>query len=466
MWITTEPLLTAAMAILAALTAFRAIITSRTPQGAIGWVVMIAALPIVGVPAYLIFGLADHSRTIAARRAAEAGPDQRAALLLPCEAPSGRLATFESLAGRAASRGNGAELLVDGAATYAAFYKAIEEARHYLLVQFYIVRGDASGQRFKEALIASARRGVKVFLLHDAFYGVGLPRRFVRELEAAGIEVRAPRGPRRVLGRFQINFRSHRKLLISDGAVAFTGGLNIGDEYLGRHRRYGPWRDTHLRVTGPMIGRLQQDFAIDWRRASGAKLPVELNWDVGTDPRDLCGLVLAPAPTSRIETGNLYFCTLAQVARRRLWIATPYFVPDTDVMSALKLAALRGVEVRVLVPDRADHYSPWLAAFTYFDDLRHAGGEIWRYKAGFMHQKVALVDDDLASVGTINLDIRSGLLNFEHTAIIEDRGFAREVEEMLAADFARAEPMETYLHERPRWLRLAALSARLLAPLL
>ena len=466
MWILSEPLLTAATAILAAIVAVRAIITSRTPQGAIGWVLIIAALPVVGVPAYLVFGLAHRSRTVAARQAAEEGPDRRAALMLPCEAPSGRLRIFEAMAGRPASRGNGAELLVDGEATYAAFFEAIARARHYLLVQFYIIRDDEAGRRLKAALIDKAREGVSVFLLYDSILGFGLPRRFVRELEAAGIRVRSPRGPRRVLGRFQINFRSHRKLLIADGQVAFTGGLNIGNEYLGRHKRFGPWRDTHLRITGPMIARLQQDFAIDWRRTSRTKLPVDLDWEANTDPRDMCGLILAPAPTSSIETGNLYFCGLAESAQRRLWIATPYFVPDSDVMSALKIAALRGVEVRVLVPDRPDHCTPWFAAFTYFDDLRHAGGEIWRYKAGFMHQKVVLVDDTLASVGTINLDIRSGLLNFEHTAIIEDRAFAREVEEMLVADFTRAERMETYLHERPRWLRLGALGARLLAPIL
>lgn len=465
MWMLDDPLLIAAMAVAAALAAFRGIITARTPQGAIGWVVIIAALPIVGVPLYLIFGLADHSRTVAAQRAAENAPGRRPAALLPCSRRE-RLLVFEAMSGRHASRGNGADLLIDGEATYAAFYRAIGEARHYLLVQFYIIRDDEAGRRLKEALIAKAREGVRVFLLLDAFYFVGLHGRYVRELEAAGIQVRAPRGPRRALGRLQLNFRGHRKLLIADGRVAFMGGLNIGNEYLGRDRRLGRWRDTHLRLTGPMIAYLQQDFAVDWRRASGTRLPVELAWEPGSDQRDMCGLILAPAPTSQIETGNLYFCALAQSARQRLWIATPYFVPDTEVLSALKVAALRGVDVRVLVPDKPDHYLPWLAAFTYFDELRHAGGQIWRYQAGFMHQKVVLADDALASIGTINLDIRSGLLNFEHTAIIEDEGFARKVETMLTTDFGNAQLMVTELRQRSRSLRTAAYAARLLAPLL
>ncbi len=465
MWMFSDPLLTAVTAIAAIVASFRAIITARTPQGAMGWVVIILALPVLGVPLYLIFGLVDYSRTLAAQRAAEEAPGLRAAARLPCGAGQ-RLGIFEALAAHPASRGNGADLLIDGEATYAAFSEAIGSARHYVLVQFYTIRHDASGRRLKDALIARARQGVKVFLLHDAVLGVGLPRRFLQDLEEAGIQVHAPRGPRRALGRLQINFRSHRKLLIVDGKLAFTGGLNIGDEYLGGDPRFGAWRDTHVRLTGPMIGRLQQDFAVDWRRASGKHLPIKLEWETGADPRDMCGLVIGPAPTSRIETGNHYFCALAHSAERRLWIATPYFVPDTDVLSALNMAALRGVEVRILVPDRADHYLPWLAAFAYFDGLRGAGGQIWRYKAGFMHQKVVLVDDVLASVGTINLDIRSGILNFEHTAILEDRAFAREVEAMLTSDFGRARLMETHLSQRPFWLRTAAYGARLLAPLL
>ncbi len=251
--------------------------------------------------------------------------------MLPCERGE-RLRVFEALSGRRASRGNGADLLIDGEATYAAFHDAIAGARRYLLVQFYIIRSDDAGQRLKQALIAKAREGVAVFVMLDAFFG--LRGRYVRELEAAGVQIRAPRGPRRLLGRLQFNFRSHRKLLIADGRMAFTGGFNIGDEYLGQDQRLGRWRDTHLRLTGPIIARLQQDFAVDWRRASGARLPVDLSWESGSDPRDMCGLVLAPTPTSRTETGNLYFCALAQGAQRRLWIATPYFVPDIDVLSS------------------------------------------------------------------------------------------------------------------------------------
>ena len=466
-WAGWDPLLLIAMAIAAVAAGSHAVVNARTPQGAIGWILILILVPIAALPVYMVLGPASRRRMRASRRAVErgriAGTDPG-----PEEVPVGddRLRVFELLSGQNASRGNNVELLIDGEESYKALFDAIEKAEHYLLIQFYIVRDDEIGRRLKSAVLERAQAGVRVFMLNDAFHGVGLPWRWVRQLKKYGVEVRAPQGPRGPLGRFQINYRNHRKMLIVDGKVAFTGGLNIGIEYLGLDPAYGPWRDTHIRVTGPMIARFQDDFRIDWRWSTGADPDVELNWDIEHDPRDMCGLVMAPAPTSRIETGNMYFTALIQSADVRLWIATPYCVPDSDVLAALKLAGLRGVDVRLLVPDRPDHYLPWLAAFTYFDELREAGVEIWRYTAGFLHQKVVLVDDCLVSIGTVNLDIRSCMLNFETTAIVADREFAAEVQEMLEADLARSMRMERTLDDQPLWLRTGAQVARLMAPLL
>lgn len=466
-WAGWDPLLLMAMAGCAVLAGSHAVVNARTPQGAIGWILIIVLVPVVALPFYTILGPASRRKMAASRHAVErsriAGSEPG-----PADEPVGddRLRVFERLSGQTACDGNNVELLIDGEQTYDALFEAIDKAEKYLLIQFYIVRDDEIGRRLKTSVLERAQAGVRVFMLNDAFHGVGLPWRWVRELKKAGVEVRAPQGPRGPLGRFQVNYRNHRKMLIADGRVAFTGGLNIGVEYLGLDPTYGPWRDTHIRVTGPMIARFQDDFRIDWRWASGADPDVELDWDNPRHPRNMCGLVMAPAPTSRLETGNLYFAALTQTARHRLWIATPYFVPDSDVHEALKLAALRGVEVRLIVPDKADHYLPWLAAFTYYDDLREAGVEVWRYTAAFLHQKVVLVDDCLVSIGTINLDIRSCMLNFETTAIVADKGLAVEVEAMLETDLSRSMRMERMLHEHPRWLRMAAPVARLMAPLL
>ena len=184
---------------------------------------------------------------------------------------------------------------------------------------------------------------------------------------------------------------------------------------------------------------------------------------VPTEEGGSAGLILACGPTDAMERGSLFLCGLIGLARRRLWIATPYFVPHTDLLTALQLAAMRGVSTRLLVPAQADHLLPWYASRDYFDDVQRAGGEVWEYQPGFMHQKVMLVDDDIASIGTINIDIRSVMLNFEATAVIEDRAFAERVEAMLEADFARARlaPAQGDLG-----VRLLAPAARLFGPLL
>ncbi len=465
MWTFAQPLLALILAAATVFATYQAMRTSRTPQGAVGWVVFILTLPPIAVPIYAFFGYVNYGQFAKARRASDSALSEDATAGAPLEERS-PLTVFENLGDARAEGGNGIDLLIDGEETYAALTEAIGSARRYLLLQFYTIRSDEAGRRFKAAVIERARAGVAVYILHDSFRGVGLPRRYVADLRAAGVKIRAPSGPPRVLGRLQVNFRSHRKMLVVDGQTGFTGGLNIGDEYLGRDPRIGKWRDTFVRLKGPVVSQLQRTFAADWLWTSGENIADGLEWTPNRDPRDVRGLILSPAPTDLLKTGNLYFCAMAGAARRRLWITSPYFVPDTEVMAALKLAALRGVEVRILVPDKPDHYLPWIAAFSYFDELRDAGGEIWRYTAGFLHQKVVLADDDLVSIGTINLDVRSGLLNFEQTAIFHDAASGRMVKEMLTADFARAYRMTERLDQLSPWRRIAARASRLLAPVL
>ena len=265
------------------------------------------------------------------------------------------------------------------------------------------------------------------------------------------------------VGRLGINFRNHRKCVVVDGRLGFTGGHNAGREYLDGGDAFAAWRDTFLALEGPMVGQLRTVFAQDWSWTAGETLP-EPPHEAGPVGGGVPGLILACGPTDAIERGSLFLCGLVGLARRRLWITTPYFVPHTDLLTALQLAAARGVSVRVLVPRPIDHLLPWYASRDYFDDVQEVGAEIWEYEAGFMHQKVILVDDDVASVGTLNMDIRSAMLNFEETAVIEDRGFAREVEAMLEADFARAS-LAPPRHESAA-VRLLAPMARLAGPLL
>jgi cardiolipin synthase len=373
---------------------------------------------------------------------------------------------FEAAAQLPVLRGNAAELLIDGRAAFDEMFAAIDAAERYVLVQFYILRDDRLGQALCERLVTACARGVDVYVSYDRVGSFTLRNEYRRTLLKAGARVANQRRSARVAWRFIVNYRNHRKTVIVDGKRGFTGGLNVGDEYLGRGAHPRAWRDTNVALRGPVVAQLQLIFAEDWHFATGHLIVDELFWLPGLQPENMIGLIVATGPTDDFDSGSMLFFAAISRARRRVWIASPYFVPDLDILSALGHAALRGLDVRILVPENADHRITWLAAHAYYDEIRAAGVEIWRYTEGFMHQKVILVDDDFAAVGTTNLDNRSFRLNFEAMAVLFDTEFAARVDEMLTRDFARAYRLTKGLSEQPLAVRVGAPVARLFAPLL
>jgi cardiolipin synthase len=461
-----------AFQLLAAVFAYSAMRKARTAQGAVGWVVFLLTAPYFAVPIFLFLGHNRFSGYIEMRREMRgAVEDLNRALALhapACASQPGprqkHLRAFETLARKRVLAGNATKLLIDGSAAFDDMFAAIDAARHYVLVQFYTFRDDSVGRDMARHLMARAEAGVRVHVLYDGIGSVGLPGSYIAQLRAAGVVILNFHTRRRSRNRFQINFRNHRKIVVVDGQIGYVGGLNVGDEYKGRAAYFGHWRDTQLRLDGPAVAELQFAFAEDWLWASGTVL--DLNWTPVPHAAGKDALILATGPADPHETGSLYFCNAINAAQQRLWIASPYFVPDVDILNALKLAALSGVDVRLLVPDLRDHWLVWLAAFAYFDEVRRAGVTIYRYKDGFMHSKVVLIDDWLASVGSINLDNRSCRLNFEATALVMDEDFAAEVAAMLEADFARSEIYETAFRDIPhRLIRLTSPFARLFAPI-
>ncbi|MFQ5551913.1 MAG: cardiolipin synthase, partial [Gemmatimonadales bacterium] len=293
-----------------------------------------------------------------------------------------------------------------------------------------------------------------------------LSRGYLSELRDAGVEIR-PFHTRQGFGnRFQLNFRNHRKIVVVDGRTAHVGGHNVGDEYLGKNPKMGHWRDTHVKVEGPAALAVQLSFIEDWYWAT-RQVP-ELNWvPQAADGEDVNVLVLPSSPADTLETAGLLFAHAINSANRRIWISSPYFVPDHAIMSALQLASLRGVDVRVLIPDKSDHYLVYLAAFSYFDEAKHTGVKFYRYQDGFLHGKVALVDDVTSAVSTANLDNRSFRLNFEITLVFVDTAVAAQVEEMFLEDFSRSRQMVPGEYDATSfWFKLAVRFARLTAPIL
>lgn len=454
----------------AAVFSIRAAQTARTPQGAVGWVVLLISAPIVGVPLYLFLGHHRFRGYRIARKHSEQvveGIKTFADFSKPNPASMPiNPRPFEALAHLPVSRGNGAELLIDGQATFDAIFDAIDAAQHYVLIQFYIVRDDALGKQLKDKLIAVTKRGVSVRFMTDAVGSYGLPTAYLDELRAAGIEIANPRDRRGPQYRFQLNYRNHRKTVIIDGETGFIGGHNVGVEYLGQDAHFGHWRDTHIRMTGHIVRQLQLIFTEDWHWAHEEDLIEQLDWAGSESEQDMNALIVATGPGDDTETGAMMFFAAITEAKERLWIASPYFVPDIDIMTALQHAALRGVDVRILVPDVIDHRLPWLAAFAYFDEITDCGARVFRYTDGFMHQKVFVVDDTLAAVGTTNLDNRSFRLNFEAMALFFDPRAAQAVDRMMRADFEKSYELIKKLPDQPAYIRFGSPLARLFAPIL
>jgi cardiolipin synthase A/B len=477
--------------------ACHAILNTRTSQGAIAWAVSLATMPYLTLIPYLFLGRSKFEGYADARRlrnetlrtraqlpdwvrarsmgrqSADATVDSLEGIdALPADALSMRvIRTFSHLGGMPLVPGNTVRTLVNGEATFSAIFDAIEQARRYVIVQFFIVRADALGDMLKDVLLACAARGVRVLFLYDSIGSFDLPASYVHELRAGGIEVHPFSTKRRFVNRFQLNFRNHRKIVVVDGECAFVGGHNVGIEYLGAKPPLSPWRDTHIEVRGPVVANIQFAFTEDWywvtQELPGCEPPTLEPHGTASDGDDMHCLVMPTGPADRQETCSLFFVEAINAAKKRIWITTPYLVPDEAVFSALRLAALRGVDVRIMIPSRRDHFVVFEASTLYAFDAVRAGIRIFRYRPGFLHQKVVLIDDTAAAIGSANLDNRSFRLNFEIMVLTVHRGFAAEVEAMLLRDFEQTFEIDRSEYRDARaWRKITMRLARLFAPIL
>ena len=462
--------------------AMEAIMKTRTAPGAIAWTLSLILMPVLVLPLYLVFGRRKFRGYRKARRLGSAPIQQLAAKLgqhlqqyLMTDPPH---AVLERVAQMPFTLANQLTLLVNGDATFAALFAAIRNARDYILLEYYIVRDDALGLALCELLLAKSREGVRIFFLYDEIGSFQLSRSYIKLLIEGGVDIRSFHTTKGRRNRFQLNFRNHRKIAVVDGEFGMIGGSNIGEEYLGHHAVLTPWRDTNMALRGPAVQCLQLVFLEDWYWAC-EQIPA-LNWtpvvETTATPLDepvdalttsaATALVVPTGPADSLESCVLFMLHLINSAKKRLWIVSPYFVPDPSTINALQLAALRGVDVRILLPEKADKQLVWLSSFAYLDDVQSTGIQVYRYRAGFLHQKVWLVDDDCAVIGTSNLDNRSFRLNFEVSVVVCQREFAGWVEDMLVADLAQSRLLlPNQVRDRPWWFRLAVRCAYLLAPI-
>jgi cardiolipin synthase len=457
------------------------IMERRSPQATLAWILVLAWTPYVGVVIYLLVGprrLTRKRRRYARARStvAQASADLRSqtgegsapSVLDPAWVPFTELS--DRLQDSPPVRAERLDLFVTGDDCFASIEEAIGQARHHVHLEYYIWCPDRTGTRLRDLLCEKARQGVQVRLLLDSIGSAGVGRRFLRPLVEAGGEVGWFN--RISFSRLRpglMNFRTHRKIVVCDGCVGFTGGVNICDHESAAMQGKLAWRDTHLRVDGLPVHWLQRVFLEDWYFAKGtgprhaAYFPCSENASATASP--WVQIVASGPDSDSYAIHKLHFAAIA-TAQRRVFVTTPYFVPDEAILAALTTAALRGVDVRVLVPKRSDSRLVMAAGRSYYDRLMQAGVTLYEYGPSMLHAKT-LVADDMAFVGTANMDNRSFRLNFEVIAAIYDAHTADTLATIFAHDQRHA---EHYTQRRARRTpfheRLMQSTARLLSPLL
>ncbi|MEO1173898.1 MAG: cardiolipin synthase, partial [Myxococcota bacterium] len=359
--------------------------------------------------------------------------------------------------------GNAIQLLTDGEEAYPAMLEAIRRAEHHVHFCFYIWRKDTWGTRFRDALAERAAAGVKVRALYDDLGSASVDRRFLRPLRSAGAQVIAFLPNRIFRGRWSINFRNHRKILVTDDRVAFIGGINIGDEYAS-----DGWRDFMVRVEGPVVDQVQEVFADDWHFASGGESIAEGEY-FGSAPdagSALCNVVASGPDTESQETLDAFFIAL-NTAKERVELMTPYFVPDRTLLMTLRTLCVRGVKVTLILPGVLDHAFVQWASRSYYRELLLAGVEIYEYRHTMLHGKAMIVDGALSFVGSANLDNRSFRLNFEASLFVRDWDLNADLS--AAFEKTRAESLYVRLSDYPEPTGVRALGqaiVQLSSPLL
>ncbi|HXH76260.1 MAG TPA: cardiolipin synthase [Bacteriovoracaceae bacterium] len=448
-----------------------ALLESRTPQGATAWVMSLIFIPFLSVPFYLTFGRTKFKGYNTKRRLMDSKVDDEFKSLKTFDdSLFSVLDEIKLLANIINTKGvpgftrrNSVELLIDAEVGYASMLEELEKATNYIIFQFYIFRDDEIGNKFADVLMRKAREGVRVSFIFDEIVKE-FSKEFIEKMKDSGVKI-APFNEHKWLGHAQVNFRNHRKIVIVDGKVGFIGGLNIGDDYLGKYPKIGPWRDTHLRFKGPAVIAAQLTSAKDWMCAVGK--PIEADWEIYPSEEDANVLVLSTGPADEKHVCLLSHIALINSAKERVWIANPYFVPPEPLVDAIFLAILRGVDVRILVPSYTDARSILLASQIYQEKVIDHGGRIYRYSPGFLHQKVMLIDNCFASVGSVNFDYRSMYINFEVTTISTDKKFVSDVEQMLEKDFSVSErALSKDYKEQPLFKKISVRGANLLAPIL
>ncbi len=456
------------------------ILEKRSPFKTAAWVLALILLPVFGVVFYLFFGQEFRKKKLFSRKGLKSlnryrqlsfrqlrqfeGSFQKLPPKMRDKENIVRLLLKNSSA--LLTTGNKLKILNNAAETFEAIFSAIERAEHHIHLEYYIIENDKIGNRLKELLIRKSIEGVEVRIIIDDVGSWSLGKKFQNDLRQNGIEiysfmeVRFPRLTSRV------NYRNHRKIVVVDGKIGFTGGINFADRYLKGVQDIGPWRDTHLQIEGDAVNCLQVVFAADWffvvhENLTGRKYFPQLSESPGTPVQ-----ISASGPDSDWDSISQAFFAALSSAKSKIYITTPYLMPPLEIIYALKTAALSNVDVRILMPEKSDSVIPHWSSFSYIEELLESGVRVFFYQTGFIHSKYIIVDKIFSTVGTTNLDFRSLETNFEVNAFIYDERFTSELERQFKTDLKNSREIKLEEWLQRKWhFKLRESLAHLVSPL-
>ena len=446
---------------------------NRNPVKSLAWITVLLLFPVGGLVLYLFFGRSIKNTHMISRRnkrKLRQGESTVTTVIPENYTPEMRQLTElgRSLCGATFYPDNRVEVYSYGRDKFEALFNDIRAAEEYIHLQYYIIEDDHIGRALRDALIERAKAGVKVRVIYDDFGCWGVSRKFFRSMREAGIDIH----PffKVVFPPFatRINWRNHRKLAVIDGEVAYVGGMNVADRYIDGGSKFGCWRDTHMRITGPAVAAVQYSFAVDWSFMGQSLLQEPVDMSLPKGPGEAAGLqMMRCGPTSEWSNVSLYMLKAIGNAKKLVYIQTPYFLPTDAMLSALQAAALSRVDVRVMIPLKSDSSTLTLASYSYIMECLRAGIKIYLFEAGMLHSKTMMIDDRLSAIGSANIDFRSFEHNFEETMFI----FSSEVNTTLRAQFMADLQQSTRVRasvwrRRPIMQKAKESIVRLLSPVL
>lgn len=367
------------------------------------------------------------------------------------------------------TKGNKVQLFTDGAKKFESLIADIYEAKHHVHLIYYIFKDDKIGRRVLEALEQRAAAGVEVMVVYDALGSRSLKNTFFEKLESLGGRAESFFGSRFSFINLRFNYRNHRKIVIIDGKIGYIGGFNIGDEYLGEYKKFGYWRDTHMKIEGNAVLPLQSRFLMDWNATvTHHKLEYQENYFPMIKKQGKTNMqIVSSGPDTETQQIKKGYIKMISMAKESVFIQTPYFVPDDSLLETLEIAVMSGIDVKIMIPNKPDHPFIYRATTYYAAEMIAAGAQVYIYDNGFLHAKTIVIDGEICSIGTANFDVRSFKLNFEVNAFIYDSEVAMKQQAIFYKDIEKSYLLtQEMLDNQSKWLKFKQVFSRLFSPIL